>query len=133
MGRRPDLSVEMVEAAQEVARKTRDVGELRRGHVSGLSGVMGLTLLHAGELIGRSRTTGARLHARIQGLAAWAATQREEPVLNPVEDIWKEIRENGSQTRPSRAWMQSKVSSSMLSNHWNNSRKRYQAQRIRLD
>ena len=67
MGRRPDISAEMVEAAREAVRNTRDVGELRRAMSVILSRVMGLTLPPVGEVIGRSRATVARLHAEFRG------------------------------------------------------------------
>ena len=67
MGRRPDISAEMVEAAREAVRNTRDVGELRRAMSVVLSGVMGLTLPRVGEVIGRSRATVARLRAEFRG------------------------------------------------------------------
>lgn len=67
MGKRPDLSVEMVDAAREVVRKTRDAGELRKALSVVLSGVMGLTLPRVGDLIGRSRATVARFHAEFRG------------------------------------------------------------------
>ncbi|MGO9117303.1 MAG: helix-turn-helix domain-containing protein [Desulfomonilaceae bacterium] len=66
MGKRPDLSVEMVDAAREIVRKTRDAGELRRALSVFLSGVMGLTLPRVGDLIGRSRATVARFHAEFR-------------------------------------------------------------------
>jgi transposase len=66
MGRRPDISTEMVEAAREAVRNTRDAGELRRAMSVVLSGVMGLTLPRVGEVIGRSRATVARLHAEFR-------------------------------------------------------------------
>jgi transposase len=67
MGKRPDLSVEMVDAAREIVRKTRDAGELRRALSVVLSGVMGLTLPRVGDLVGRSRATVARFHAEFRG------------------------------------------------------------------
>ncbi len=66
MGRRPDISSEMVDAAQEVVRKTRDAGELRRALSVVLSGVMGLTLPRVGDLLGRSRATVARFQAEFR-------------------------------------------------------------------
>jgi len=75
MRRRPDLSVEMVEAAREVARKTRDAGELRRAMSVVLSGVVGFTLPHVGDLIGRSRATVARFHAEFK---SWLSGRQEK-------------------------------------------------------
>jgi len=75
MRRRPDLSAEMVDAARELARKTRDAGELRRAMSVVLCGAMGLTLPHGGELIGRSRATVARFHAEFR---AWLSGRREK-------------------------------------------------------
>jgi transposase len=67
MGKRPDFSVQMVDAAREIVRKTRDAGELRRALSVVLSGVMGLTLPRVGDLVGRSRGTVARFHAEFRG------------------------------------------------------------------
>jgi transposase len=75
MGRRSGLSVEMVEAARDVARNTRDAGELRRAMSVVLSGVMGLTLPRVGGLIGRSRATVARLHAEFR---AWLSGRQDK-------------------------------------------------------
>ena len=55
-----------MDAAREVARKTRDADELRRAMSVVLSGVMGLTLPRVGEMIGRSRATVARFHAEFR-------------------------------------------------------------------
>lgn len=66
MGKRPDLSAEMVDAAREIVRKTKDAGELRRALSVLLSGVMGLTLPRVGDLVGRSRATVARFHAEFR-------------------------------------------------------------------
>jgi len=44
MGRTPDFSIEVIDAAREVARKTRDAGDLRRAMSVVLSGAMGLTV-----------------------------------------------------------------------------------------
>ena len=59
MGRRPDFSAEMVDAARDVAKKTRDARELRQAISVVLSGVMGMTLPRVGDLIGRSRASVA--------------------------------------------------------------------------
>lgn len=75
MRRRPDLSVERVEAAREVSRKTRDAGELRRAMSVVLSGAVGLTLPHVGDLIGRSRATVARFHAEFK---SWLSGRHEK-------------------------------------------------------
>lgn len=66
MGRRPDLSAEMVDAAREVAKKTRDACELRQAMSVVLSGVMGITLPRVGELIGRSRASVARYQSEFR-------------------------------------------------------------------
>jgi transposase len=66
MGRKPDLPAEMVDAAREVGRKTRDARELRRAMSVVLSGVLDATLPRVGELIGRSRPTVARFHAEFR-------------------------------------------------------------------
>ena len=79
MGRRPDLSAEMVDAAREVARKTRDARELRRAMSVVLSGVSDATLPRVGELIGRSRATVARFHAEFR---AWFSGRQ------PKEGHW---------------------------------------------
>ena len=55
-----------MDAAREVARKTRNADELRRAMSVVLSGVMGLTLPRVGEMIGRSRATVARFHAEFR-------------------------------------------------------------------
>ena len=75
MGRMPDLSTEMVDAARDVVRRTRDAGELRRAMSGGLSGVMGMTLPRVGELIGRSRATAARFHAEFR---AWFSGRQDK-------------------------------------------------------
>jgi transposase len=66
MGKRPDFSEEMVDAAREIVRKTRDAGELRKALSVVLSGAMGLTLPRVGDLVGRSRATVARFHAEFR-------------------------------------------------------------------
>ena len=68
MGRRADISAEMVEAARETVKKTRDAGQLRKAMSVVLVGAMGLTLPRVGELIGRSRATVARFHEEFK---AW--------------------------------------------------------------
>ena len=68
MGRRPDLSAELVDATREVAKKTKDARELRQAMSVVLSGVMGTTLLRVGELIGRSRASVARFESEF---SAW--------------------------------------------------------------
>ena len=68
MGRRPDLSAELLDAAREVAKKTKDARELRQAMSVVLSGVMGTTLLRVGELIGRSRASVARFESEF---SAW--------------------------------------------------------------
>jgi|OpeIllAssembly_1097287.scaffolds.fasta_scaffold364606_2 transposase len=68
MGRRADISAEMVEAARDTVRKTRDAGQLRKAMSVVLVGAMGLTLPRVGELIGRSRATVARFHEEFK---AW--------------------------------------------------------------
>ncbi len=75
MGRRPDFSGEVMDAAREVARKTRDADELRRAMSVVLSGVMGLTLPRVGEMIGRSRATVARFHAEFR---AWLSGRQDK-------------------------------------------------------
>jgi transposase len=74
MRRRPELSVEVVGAALEVVRKTKDAGELRRAMSVVLSGVMGITLPRVGELIGRSRATVARFHKEFK---AWLSGRED--------------------------------------------------------
>ena len=68
MGRRADISAEMVEAARDTVRKTRDAGQLRKAMSVVLVGAMGLTLPRVGELIERSRATVARFHEEFK---AW--------------------------------------------------------------
>ena len=68
MGRRADISAEMIEAARETVKKTRDAGQLRKAMSVVLVGAMGLTLPRVGELIGRSRATVARFHEEFK---AW--------------------------------------------------------------
>jgi transposase len=75
MGRRPDFSGEVIDAAREVARKTRDADELRRAMSVVLSGVVGLTLPRVGEMIGRSRATVARFHAEFR---AWLSGRQDK-------------------------------------------------------
>jgi len=75
MGRRPDFSAEVIDAAREVARKTRDAGELRRAMSVVLSGVTGLTLPRVGEVIGRSRASVARFHAEFR---AWLSGRQDK-------------------------------------------------------
>jgi transposase len=75
MGRRPDFSGEVMDAAREVARKTRDADELRRAMSVVLSGVMGLTLPRVGEMIGRSRATVARFHAEFR---SWSSGRQDK-------------------------------------------------------
>lgn len=66
MGRRSDVSGEVVEAAREVVSKTKDAGELRRAMSVVLSEGLGLTLPHVGEVLGRSRATVARFRAQFK-------------------------------------------------------------------
>lgn len=66
MGRRPDFSAEMVDFAREVAKNTRDAGELREAMSVVLSGAMGMTLPRVGELIGRSRASVARFQSEFR-------------------------------------------------------------------
>jgi mannose/cellobiose epimerase-like protein (N-acyl-D-glucosamine 2-epimerase family) len=66
MGRRPDLSEEMVDAAREVAKKTRVADELRQVMSVVLSRVIGMTLLRVGELIGRSWASAARFQSEFR-------------------------------------------------------------------
>jgi transposase len=75
MGRRPDFSAEVIDAACEAVRETRDAGELRRAMSVVLSGVMGLTLPRVGELVGRSRATVARFHAEFR---AWLSGRQDK-------------------------------------------------------
>lgn len=75
MGRRPDISAEMFEAARETVRETRDSSELRRAMSVVLAGAMDLTLRRVGELIGRSRATVARFHAEYK---AWLSGRQEK-------------------------------------------------------
>lgn len=75
MGRRPDLSAEMVDAAREVVRTTRDASEFRRAMSVLLSGAMGLTLPRVGGLIGRSRASVARFHADFK---AWLSGRQDK-------------------------------------------------------
>ncbi len=78
MGRRPYLPTEIVDAAREVVRKTKDTGELRRAMSVLLSGVMGMPLPHVGELIGRSRASVARFHAEFRaGLSGPQEKERQ--------------------------------------------------------
>ena len=75
MGRRSSWSAGMVDAALEIVRKTKSADELRKAMSVVLSGVMGLTLPHIGELIGRSRATVARYHAEFR---AWLSGRRNK-------------------------------------------------------
>ena len=75
MGRRPDLSAELVDAAREVAKKTKDARELRQAMSVVLSGVMGMTLLRVGELIGRSRASVARFQSEFR---AWFCGRQDK-------------------------------------------------------
>ncbi len=75
MGRRSDLSSEVVEAARGVVSKTKDAGELRKAMSVVLSGGLGLTLPQVGELMGRSRATVARFRAQFKN---WFSSRRVE-------------------------------------------------------
>jgi len=66
MGRRSELSAEVIETAREVVRKTKDAGELRRAMSVVLSGGLGMTLPQVRELMGRSRATVARFRAQFK-------------------------------------------------------------------
>lgn len=95
MGRRSNLSVEMVDAAREVVKKTKDAAELRRALSVVLSGGLGLTLSAVGETIGRSRATVVRLHkqfvdsysGRGDGDRKWGGRRREYLTLDEERDF----------------------------------------------
>jgi len=75
MGRRSKLSARVVNAARQVARKTKNAGELRRAMSVVLSGVLGIGLPQVGELIGRSRATVARYHTEFK---AWISGEQDK-------------------------------------------------------
>ena len=75
MGRRPDLSAELLDAAREVAKKTKDARELRQAMSVVLSGVMGMTLPRVGELIGRSQASVARFQSEFR---AWFCGRQDK-------------------------------------------------------
>ncbi len=79
MGRRSNLSEELIGAAREVAKKTKDAGELRKAMSVVLSGMLGISLTRVGELIGRSRATVARFHGQFR---AWLSG------VEPTEKKW---------------------------------------------
>lgn len=95
MGRRSNLSSEMVDEAREVVRKTKDARELRRGLSVVLSGALGLTLTAVGELIGRSRATVVRLHKEFSdwysghrdGDRKWGGRRREYLTLEEEKNF----------------------------------------------
>lgn len=75
MGRRPDLSAELLDAAREVAKKTKDFRELRQAMSVLLSGVTGMTLPCLGEFIGRSRASVARFQSEFR---AWFCGRQDK-------------------------------------------------------
>lgn len=66
MGRKTDLPAEVVDAAREVMKSTKDAEELRRALSVVLSGALGLTLPAVAGLMGRSRATVVRLRKQFK-------------------------------------------------------------------
>jgi hypothetical protein len=68
MGSGSKLSLEVIEAAEEVVKRTKKAEELRKAMAVVLSGKLRISLPRVGELIGRSRATVARFHGEFK---AW--------------------------------------------------------------
>lgn len=66
MGRKTDLPTEVVDAAREVMKITKDAEELQGALSVVLSGVLGLTLPAVAALMGRSRATVVRLRKQFK-------------------------------------------------------------------
>jgi transposase len=78
MGRRSNLSEEVVEAAREVVRRTKDAAELRKAMSVVLSGRLGISLAGVGVLIGRSRATVARFRGEFKAWCAGLKTTKKQ-------------------------------------------------------